>query len=120
MARLVVGHGAPGARAYTLAGDSTTLGRSADNDIVIDDPSVSRFHANLSHRDGVYVLRDLMGESPQGTSSEPREYTKEELEDVRRMAPPVLRHRLVPTFRAEAEGVRARHIIEAVLDHVRP
>lgn len=32
----------------------------------------------------VYVLRDLMGESPQGTSSEPREYTKEELEDVRR------------------------------------
>ncbi len=37
----------------------------------------------------VYVLRDLMGESPQGTSSEPREYepkefTKHELEDVRR------------------------------------
>lgn len=32
----------------------------------------------------VYVLRDLMGESPQGTSSEPREYTKEEVEDVRR------------------------------------
>jgi Arc/MetJ-type ribon-helix-helix transcriptional regulator len=32
----------------------------------------------------VYVLRDLMGESPQGTSSEPHEYTKEELEDVRR------------------------------------
>lgn len=37
----------------------------------------------------VYVLRDLMGESPQGTSTEPRpnetkQYTKEELEDVRR------------------------------------
>lgn len=32
----------------------------------------------------VYVLRDLMGESPQGTPKEPREYTKEELEDVKR------------------------------------
>jgi Arc/MetJ-type ribon-helix-helix transcriptional regulator len=37
----------------------------------------------------VYVLRDLLGESPHGTSSEPRElepreFTKEELEDVRR------------------------------------
>jgi Arc/MetJ-type ribon-helix-helix transcriptional regulator len=34
----------------------------------------------------VYVLRDLMGDTPHGTPSAPREheYTKEELEDVRR------------------------------------
>ena len=32
----------------------------------------------------VYVLRDLMGEAPQGTPNEPREYTKEELAEVRR------------------------------------
>jgi len=34
-----------------------------------------------------------------------------EVEDVRALALPVLRHRIVPSFRAEAEGVRARDLV---------
>ena len=42
-----------------------------------------------------------------------------EIEDVRALAPYVLRHRLVPSFRAEAEGVRAPSIVEVVLREIR-
>lgn len=38
-----------------------------------------------------------------------------EVDDVRALARPVLRHRLVPNFRAEAEGVRAPDVIEGIL-----
>jgi MoxR-like ATPase len=43
-----------------------------------------------------------------------------EVEDVRALAAPVLRHRLVPNFRAEAENVRPVQVIAGILDHVRP
>ena len=39
-------------------------------------------------------------------------------EDVRRVAAPVLRHRVLPTFAAEAEGVDVEQIVDAVLAHV--
>jgi MoxR-like ATPase len=41
-------------------------------------------------------------------------------EDVRRVARPVLRHRVLPTFAAEADGIDADRIVEAVLAHVAP
>ncbi len=37
------------------------------------------------------------------------------VEDIEALAPPVLRHRLVPTFNAEAEGVKVDDIIRRVL-----
>jgi MoxR-like ATPase len=37
------------------------------------------------------------------------------VEDIESLAYPVLRHRLVPTFNAEAEGVKADDIIRRVL-----
>ncbi len=43
-----------------------------------------------------------------------------EVEDVRALAMPVLRHRLVPSFRAEAEGVTAEAVAQALLDSVEP
>jgi MoxR-like ATPase len=43
-----------------------------------------------------------------------------EIEDVRALARPILRHRLVMSFRAEAEGVRADDMIEALLTAERP
>ncbi len=43
-----------------------------------------------------------------------------EVEDVRALAHPVLRHRIVASFRAEAEGVKASDVIAAVLEAVRP
>ncbi len=43
-----------------------------------------------------------------------------EIEDVRALAAPTLRHRLVPSFRAEAEGVRTDDIVRALLEAVPP
>ena len=40
-------------------------------------------------------------------------------EDVRRVALPVLRHRLSPTFNAEAAGVSTDDIVTRLLDHVK-
>ncbi len=40
--------------------------------------------------------------------------------DVRRVALPVLRHRILPNFAAEAEGVSAEPIVQALLAHVAP
>ncbi len=41
------------------------------------------------------------------------------LDDVRRIAHPVLRHRVLPNFRAEADGVTADRVITDLLDAVR-
>jgi MoxR-like ATPase len=40
--------------------------------------------------------------------------------DVRRVALPVLRHRILPNFAAEADGISSEPIIEALLAHVAP
>jgi MoxR-like ATPase len=41
-------------------------------------------------------------------------------EDITRVALPVLRHRVLPNFAAEAEGVSAERVIEEVLARVQP
>ncbi len=41
-------------------------------------------------------------------------------EDVRRVALPVLRHRVLPNFAADADGVSAEQIVAAVVRHVPP
>ena len=41
-------------------------------------------------------------------------------DDIRRVAHAVLRHRVLPTFAAEAEGVGPQAIVDAVLEHVAP
>jgi MoxR-like ATPase len=43
-----------------------------------------------------------------------------EIEDVRALAHPVLRHRLVLNFRAVSEGRRTPDVLAALLDHVKP
>jgi MoxR-like ATPase len=40
-------------------------------------------------------------------------------EDIRALARPVLRHRIIPSFAAEAEGVRAEDIVDRLLQDVR-
>jgi MoxR-like ATPase len=40
--------------------------------------------------------------------------------DIQRVAVPVLRHRVLPTFAAEAEGVTVDRIVAEVLERVRP
>jgi len=41
-------------------------------------------------------------------------------EDIRAVAHPVLRHRLIPNYSAEAEGITSDHIIDRLLETVRP
>lgn len=41
-------------------------------------------------------------------------------DDVRRVAMPVLRHRILPNFAAEADGVSSEPIIDALVAHVAP
>jgi hypothetical protein len=44
---------------FTFAQDTIALGRRDDNDVVIDNPQISRRHASLSWEEGEFVLRDL-------------------------------------------------------------
>src|SRR5205085_10961723 len=50
----------PGGRVYRLrSGSRVTIGRAPDNDIVIDDPTVSSAHAELQDEGGHWVVSDL-------------------------------------------------------------
>jgi pSer/pThr/pTyr-binding forkhead associated (FHA) protein len=51
--------GADGRRLLLKAGSATRVGRALDNDIVLDDASISRYHAVIEARNGAYVVRDL-------------------------------------------------------------
>jgi adenylate cyclase len=46
-------------RAYNLTGDRIRLGRGGDNDIVLSDVSVSRYHAEIRRETGGWVIQDL-------------------------------------------------------------
>jgi adenylate cyclase len=46
------------AQVFNLTSEQATIGRATDNDIVLNDFSVSRRHAYLRHENGVWVLRD--------------------------------------------------------------
>ena len=52
---LLVGAG----RRRMLSGDALVLGRSREADIVLDDPNVSRRHAELRSEDGRWTIADL-------------------------------------------------------------
>ena len=41
-------------------------------------------------------------------------------DDIRRVAPPVLRHRILPNFAAEAEGITAERVIEDLVQRIEP
>ncbi|HEX8854235.1 MAG TPA: DUF3662 and FHA domain-containing protein [Thermoleophilaceae bacterium] len=46
-------------RRTVLSGERVVMGRSRDSDIVLDDPNVSRQHAELRNRGEGWVVRDL-------------------------------------------------------------
>lgn len=48
-----------GTRTLPLSQPITSLGRSLNNDVVIDDPRISRRHAQIRRRAGRYVIYDL-------------------------------------------------------------
>jgi len=57
--RLVMSQGPQPGQTFSLDKDSTSLGRDPGNDIVIDDPQVSRHHARVTRRGGLMVIEDL-------------------------------------------------------------
>ncbi len=62
-----------------LVGERITFGRSNSNDVVLDDPNVSRFHAEILARGDVVELRDL--DSKCGTRVNGRPTTRTAIEN---------------------------------------
>jgi MoxR-like ATPase len=42
------------------------------------------------------------------------------IEDIQALAPSVLRHRIVPNFKAQGEGLTSLNIIDRLLQEVKP
>jgi len=59
MARLAVHSGTSQAQAFELKAGTNSLGRHADNDFEIGDPSVSSFHAHIIVNDSSVMIKDL-------------------------------------------------------------
>ncbi len=57
--RLIVDAGDGGPREFILRRRATTIGRAADNDIVVPQPDVSRHHARFEFVDDVWRIVDL-------------------------------------------------------------
>jgi hypothetical protein len=66
-------------RELTLTGNVTSLGRALDNDVVIADSRVSRYHAQIRRVRAGYVVRDLG--STNGTSVAGRRTNEQRLAD---------------------------------------
>jgi hypothetical protein len=57
--QLVARSGKAAGQAFTLHQDTTAIGRTQGNDVVLPDPTVSRHHARLTFRRGQWYLEDL-------------------------------------------------------------
>ena len=57
--RLLFRNGPLSGQSFTLHQDTTTIGRTAGNDLIVPDPTVSRFHARLVFHNGQWYLEDL-------------------------------------------------------------
>jgi pSer/pThr/pTyr-binding forkhead associated (FHA) protein len=68
----------PDGRAYPLHRSPTTLGRSPDNDIILDDRRVSRHHAQVVADGSALVLRDL--QSANGTWVKGRRIAEQQIQ----------------------------------------
>jgi hypothetical protein len=51
--------GATIGQVYTMVGTKLTLGRAQDNDVVLDDPQVSRYHAQVMRQGDQIIVEDL-------------------------------------------------------------
>jgi pSer/pThr/pTyr-binding forkhead associated (FHA) protein len=56
---LIVVEGLEPGRRFPLRADTTTIGRGADNHVVLPSPAVSNEHARVEVRDGQFWLEDL-------------------------------------------------------------
>jgi pSer/pThr/pTyr-binding forkhead associated (FHA) protein len=68
---------------HVLQEDTLTVGRMAGNTIVVDDASVSMFHARITRKDGLFFLRDL--NSTNGTMINGQSVREARLRDLDRV-----------------------------------
>jgi hypothetical protein len=52
-------HGSVPGQSFRIERDAISIGRDAGNDVTLDEPSVSRWHAQLVYRDGWFYIQDL-------------------------------------------------------------
>jgi hypothetical protein len=76
---LRVVHGPLPEQTFLIRQKVTTIGRAADNDIVLEVPEVSRHHARLEFHDGTFEIVDL--ESTNGTLVNGNPVTRARLEE---------------------------------------
>jgi pSer/pThr/pTyr-binding forkhead associated (FHA) protein len=69
--RLVCTSPAGLATAHRLSQPKIVIGRSQEADIVLDDPSVSRYHCVIEAREGVYHIRNISASNPLTINHEP-------------------------------------------------
>lgn len=58
-ARLLIQQGPSQGKEFALTGMQMTIGRSASNEIVLNDPEISRRHAQFSRQGDMYTIQDL-------------------------------------------------------------
>lgn len=79
MPEIIVKLGETTVQRYHFDRDAISIGRARDNDIVVENLSVSRNHARIRHQDGKYILTDL--NSANGSFVNGQRVTKAELEE---------------------------------------
>ena len=79
-AKLLVKLHGQGSRSIELTGDQFTIGRKPDNDLPIEDHTVSSRHANIVRVQSVYFLEDL--KSTNGTAVNGRPIERAQLHDA--------------------------------------
>ena len=63
MAKLTVVEGPDMGASFGIVSDVTTIGRGSDMDVILSDPTVSRYHCQLIARDRVFEIRVTEGKS---------------------------------------------------------
>lgn len=82
--RLVLATGALAGATFTLDKATLLIGRAMDNDVVLEEPGVSRYHAEIRLRGDRFYLRDL--KSTNGTRVNGEEVTERVLSDGDRLS----------------------------------
>lgn len=84
VARLVRAPGAPAAETFSIDKPALLIGRAMDNDVVLEEPRVSRYHAEIRLRGDRFCLRDL--KSTNGTRVNGDAVTERVLDDGDRIS----------------------------------
>jgi pSer/pThr/pTyr-binding forkhead associated (FHA) protein len=79
-AKLLVKLHGQGSRTIDLVAERFAIGRKADNDLAIDDPSISSHHARLIKVQSVFFIEDL--NSTNGTSVNEKRIERHQLRDA--------------------------------------